>query len=245
MPYQYQSLFYETLTLFHIDELDLVNFFGIVRTTKAFLPLFKEQACTKIHADARILNITSVAGLVTSAGKSSYHASKFAAEAFSSSLRLELQSTFGIKVVTVNPSFHKTPLLGSVGKRIDCIWKGLSLEIKEEYGDGKFSILYRYFLSSHILCMTELIYVITSAVDFRNTWRHITKSLTSMSQWDHENVRDGLISCIETLHPPPQCFIGMDAKSVLLFWKILPQWFQSKAHDILQPFHPQPMKMQK
>ena len=135
-----------------MNELNPVNFFGIVRTTKAFLPLFKEQACNKIHTDARIINITSVAGLVTSAGKSSYHASKFAAEAFSSSLRLELKSTFGIDVVTVNPSFHKTPLLGSPGKRIDKIWEGLSLKMRAEYGDGKFSILYRYF----IICCVRL-----------------------------------------------------------------------------------------
>jgi len=71
-----------------------INFWGVVRMTRAFLPL--------LHAsdDARLVNISSVFGLVAPPGQTAYAASKFAVRGFSESLRHELaQTSIGVTVV--------------------------------------------------------------------------------------------------------------------------------------------------
>lgn len=71
-----------------------INFWGVVRMTRAFLPLLKASD------DARIVNLSSVYGLVSPPGQTAYSASKFAVRGFSQSLRLELTgTTVGVTVV--------------------------------------------------------------------------------------------------------------------------------------------------
>ncbi|CAD7700795.1 unnamed protein product [Ostreobium quekettii] len=77
-----------------------VNYLGMVRVTKAFLPLL-------VEARGRIVSITSVAALMAAPAGSAYAASKFAATAFSDSARRELQSQ-GVKVVQILPGFMNT-----------------------------------------------------------------------------------------------------------------------------------------
>ena len=76
------------------DQLMEINFHGLVRMTRAFLPL--------LHASdhARIVNISSLFGLIAPAGQTAYCASKFAVRGFSNALRHELLgSTVGVTVV--------------------------------------------------------------------------------------------------------------------------------------------------
>jgi len=76
------------------DWLMAINFEAVVRMTRAFLPL--------LHAsdDARIVNVSSVYGLVSPPGQSAYSASKFAVRGFSNALRHELEGTrIGVTVV--------------------------------------------------------------------------------------------------------------------------------------------------
>jgi len=71
-----------------------INFRGMVRMTRAFLPLLKASD------DARIVNLSSVFGLVAPPGQTAYVASKFAVRGFSESLRHELRGTqVGVTVV--------------------------------------------------------------------------------------------------------------------------------------------------
>ena len=71
-----------------------INFLGVVRMTRAFLPLLKESE------DARLVNLSSVYGLMGPPGQTAYAASKFAVRGFSEALRHELQdSRVGITVV--------------------------------------------------------------------------------------------------------------------------------------------------
>lgn len=71
-----------------------INFFGVVRLTRAFLPRLRASD------DARIVNLSSVFGLVAPPGQAAYVASKFAVRGFSESLRHELaSSTVGVTVV--------------------------------------------------------------------------------------------------------------------------------------------------
>jgi NAD(P)-dependent dehydrogenase (short-subunit alcohol dehydrogenase family) len=111
----------------------------MIRCCKAFLPTFKEQAISGLHTDSRILNITSMAGLVAQGaiGMSAYSASKHAANAFSHILRAEVYPSFQIQVTTINPSFHGTPLVHSMGDMASKQWDSLGAPIKAEYGEGK------------------------------------------------------------------------------------------------------------
>jgi NAD(P)-dependent dehydrogenase (short-subunit alcohol dehydrogenase family) len=71
-----------------------INFWGVVRMTRAFLPLLKQSD------DARLVNLSSIFGLISPPGQTAYSASKFAVRGFSNSLRHELQdSHVGVTVV--------------------------------------------------------------------------------------------------------------------------------------------------
>lgn len=71
-----------------------INFWGVVRMTRAFLPHLRASD------DARIVNLSSLYGLVSPPGQTAYSASKFAVRGFSQSLRYELEgSKIGVTVV--------------------------------------------------------------------------------------------------------------------------------------------------
>jgi NAD(P)-dependent dehydrogenase (short-subunit alcohol dehydrogenase family) len=71
-----------------------INFWGVVRMTRAFMPLLRKSD------DARVVNLSSIYGLISPPGETSYSASKFAVRGFSNSLRHELAgSKVGVTVV--------------------------------------------------------------------------------------------------------------------------------------------------
>jgi NAD(P)-dependent dehydrogenase (short-subunit alcohol dehydrogenase family) len=71
-----------------------INFWGVVRMTRAFLPLLRASD------DARIVNLSSLFGLIAPPGQTAYSASKFAVRGFSEALRRELKgSCIGVTVV--------------------------------------------------------------------------------------------------------------------------------------------------
>ena len=80
------------------------NYFGIVNLTKAFTPGMIAQN------SGRIINIASLAGLVGHPFNAAYAASKHALVGFTKSIRVEL-APFGIKVISVEPGYHKTEII--------------------------------------------------------------------------------------------------------------------------------------
>ena len=71
-----------------------INFWGVVRMTRAFLPLLRASD------DARIVNLSSIYGVIAPPEQAAYAASKFAVRGFSESLRHELEgSRVGVTVV--------------------------------------------------------------------------------------------------------------------------------------------------
>lgn len=71
-----------------------INFWGVVRMTRAFLPLLRASD------DARLVNLSSVFGMVAPPEQVAYAASKFAVRGFSEALRHELEgSNVGVTVV--------------------------------------------------------------------------------------------------------------------------------------------------
>jgi NAD(P)-dependent dehydrogenase (short-subunit alcohol dehydrogenase family) len=73
-----------------------INFWGVVNMTRAFLSTLRSSD------DARVVNVSSLFGLIAPPGQSAYAASKFAVRGFSQSLRLELTGT-NVGVSTVHP----------------------------------------------------------------------------------------------------------------------------------------------
>jgi NAD(P)-dependent dehydrogenase (short-subunit alcohol dehydrogenase family) len=73
-----------------------VNIFGLARLTQLVLPAMRAQR------SGRIINISSIGGTFGEAFGSWYHATKFAVEGLSDSLRMELYP-LGIDVVVIQP----------------------------------------------------------------------------------------------------------------------------------------------
>jgi butyryl-CoA dehydrogenase len=77
-----------------------VNFWGVVRMTKVFLPqLFQTKGA--------VTNISSLFGLIAFKGQAHYCASKFAVRGFTETLALELEGT-GVGVCSVHPGGVQT-----------------------------------------------------------------------------------------------------------------------------------------
>lgn len=100
-----------------------VNVFAQLAITQAVLPFMRQR-----HA-GRILNITSMGGLLTFPGVGVYNASKFAMEGFSDVLRKEL-APFGIHVTAVEPGLFPTDWFGRSQRTVahtipdyDAAWK--------------------------------------------------------------------------------------------------------------------------
>ena len=90
------------------EALDLfqINFFGLMRVTRAVLPHFRKRR------SGHIINISSISGLIAWSGASIYNASKFAVEGFSETLAEEI-APFGISVTIVEPGGFRTNFFGA------------------------------------------------------------------------------------------------------------------------------------
>jgi len=85
---------FEQVSEADFDWLMGINFHGLVRMTRAFLPLLRQQPV------ARIVNLSSVYGLIAPPGQTAYASAKFAVRGFSNALRHELAgSSVGVTVV--------------------------------------------------------------------------------------------------------------------------------------------------
>ncbi|MCH8219972.1 MAG: SDR family oxidoreductase [Proteobacteria bacterium] len=83
-----------------------VNFFGVLRTTQAMLPL--------IAQGGHIINVASFAGIAAAPGLVAYNTTKAAVISFSESLRAELvDREIGVSVAC--PAFFKTRLMETSG----------------------------------------------------------------------------------------------------------------------------------
>jgi NAD(P)-dependent dehydrogenase (short-subunit alcohol dehydrogenase family) len=79
------------------------NVFGVLNVTRAVLPAMRARG------SGRIINVSSIVGRVSFGLMGVYGATKYAVEALSDALRLELRG-FGITVVLIEPGFVATNL---------------------------------------------------------------------------------------------------------------------------------------
>jgi len=91
----------EGLTEEQILGLVNTNMLGTIRTTKAFIPHFREKRA------GLFINTTSIGGRIAIPFNSIYHATKWALEGWSESMAFEL-SQFGIGIKTIEPGGIRT-----------------------------------------------------------------------------------------------------------------------------------------
>lgn len=81
-----------------MDWLMNINFWGVVHSTRAFLPHLSRQP------EAHIVNLSSIFGIVAPPGQTAYAAAKFAVRGFSEALRHELQTAASpVRLSVVHP----------------------------------------------------------------------------------------------------------------------------------------------
>src|SRR5579863_9394601 len=109
------------------------NFFGVLRVTQAVLPHMRQRK------RGRIIMMSSVSGFVTAPTQGAYSSSKFALEALSNALRLELYP-FGVQVVLIEPGYIVTGIQQAAME--------LSKPYLEKMSNGPYAPLYARFLAS-------------------------------------------------------------------------------------------------
>jgi NAD(P)-dependent dehydrogenase (short-subunit alcohol dehydrogenase family) len=91
-----------------------VNLIAQLAVTQAFLPLIRE-------ANGRIVNISSIGGKIAGRMLGAYHASKFALEALTDTLRQEL-APWNIPVISIEPGAVATPIWDTSVQTADRLW---------------------------------------------------------------------------------------------------------------------------
>jgi len=106
-----------------------VNFWGVVRMTKVFLPQL-------LKTKGAVTNISSLFGLIAYAGQAHYCASKFGVRGFTETLALEMEeAATGVGVCCVHPGGVKTSIARNA--KVDTLSRGL----KKKHLDTSFEDL--------------------------------------------------------------------------------------------------------
>lgn len=95
------------------DQLE-TNLFGAVWVTQAALPVMRAQG------SGRILQVSSIGGLLGFTNVGAYNASKWALEGFSEALAQEV-AAFGVRVTLVEPGAYGTDWSGSSARRAEAM----------------------------------------------------------------------------------------------------------------------------
>jgi NAD(P)-dependent dehydrogenase (short-subunit alcohol dehydrogenase family) len=102
-----------------------VNTTGQLAVTKAFLPLLRRSR-------GRVVNMTSIGGRVAQPFAGPYVASKFALEAVTDVLRVELLE-WGIDVIAIEPGTIATPIWEKSSREADGVLAKLTPELRDLY----------------------------------------------------------------------------------------------------------------
>jgi NAD(P)-dependent dehydrogenase (short-subunit alcohol dehydrogenase family) len=107
----------EEITLTDLRRQFETNFFGLVRMAQRVLPAMRRKL------SGRIINMSSIAGKLTSPLFGPYSSSKHAVEAISDAMRLEVYP-FGIQVVLIEPGYIHTSMSRNAGELSSAYAKG-------------------------------------------------------------------------------------------------------------------------
>ncbi|XP_030051087.1 retinol dehydrogenase 16 [Microcaecilia unicolor] len=164
-----------------------VNLVGMIDVTLCLLPLIRK-------AKGRIVNVSSIVGRITFCG-GGYCISKYGIEAFSDSLRREL-NPFGVKVIILEPGFFKTELnnLQHMKTTLYNIWSQVPAAVQESYGQ-------KYYED----------YV-----------KHTEKTFLTLCNSDLSPVSDCMEHALTAVHPHTRYSAGWDAKLFYIPLSYLP-----------------------
>ncbi|CAF3716551.1 unnamed protein product [Rotaria sp. Silwood1] len=104
-----------------------VNFFGHVAITKKFIPLLIAKQ------DSRVVNLSSISGIVSLRGTAAYSASKYALESFSDCLRREM-APWNLRVSIIERFTIRTRFLENPEDHIRKLLDELSNDVQERWG---------------------------------------------------------------------------------------------------------------
>ncbi|KAM4701136.1 17-beta-hydroxysteroid dehydrogenase type 6-like [Discoglossus pictus] len=180
-----------------------VNLLGAVDVTLNLLPLIK-------ITQGRIVNMSSVMGRLAFTG-GGYSISRHGIEAFSDSLRRELQP-FGVRVSIIEPTSYRTPSTDPEAtlQSIHDIWRRVPKNIQDSYG-------HQYFC--HYYKMIEC---------------KLTKTSPHLTQ-----VTDCIEHALTAVHPWTRYSAGWKAKLVYLPISYLPTVISDYllTHSFPKPLH--------
>ena len=118
----------EVIPLLQLRKQLEVNVIGQIAVTQAFLPLLR-------RGRGRIVNMGSIAGRGTIPLLGPYSASKYALEALTDALRMELQP-WGIQVSIIEPGAIATPIWEKSAKEAEGLEASVSKEAKALYSEA-------------------------------------------------------------------------------------------------------------
>jgi short-subunit dehydrogenase len=149
------------------------NVFGLMAMTRAFLPSLRARG------GGHIINVSSIGGRVTMPLFGAYHASKYAVEALSDALRLELRAA-NIKVVLVEPGPIRTEF-GEVA--VSTLEKHRSSD--SPYADGYARAdWFKQFSDKQAVGPEHVTRVIARAIEKRNpAARYVVPFSSRMALW--------------------------------------------------------------
>ncbi|OWF53402.1 D-beta-hydroxybutyrate dehydrogenase, mitochondrial-like [Mizuhopecten yessoensis] len=180
-----------------------VNLYGMIRVTKACLPLIRK-------CKGRVVNISSVKGRYAWPSDSVYHVSKYGVETLTDSLRLEMRK-FGVGVSVVAPGAFDAatscsgPIsLARMKNELEASWSAASEDVRMAYGRAHVDALYE--------CLA-------------------TKSLPG-SATSPDPILDAIEDALINTHPIPRYVVGGSSSGIVdplaVFahvYSFLPEWF--------------------
>jgi len=105
-----------------------VLFFGPIALTQQFLPQLRASR-------GRVINVTSIGGIMPGPMIAAYQSAKAALEAVSDSMRIEF-SPFGVYVSAIAPASISTPMLTRSSEQLNRIADGLPKNLQPFYADA-------------------------------------------------------------------------------------------------------------
>lgn len=166
------------------------NFYGVVNTTRAAVPIMRQQ-----HS-GHIINISSTAGRIGAPGQTAYHAAKFAVGGFTESLAKEL-APFGVKAIVIEPGGMRTnwaqfatrnapALMPDYEPSVGMLLKIMESNMSKDFGDPTkiakviFDLSRKDDLPIHLILGSDSLFAI-GAVEAERAraavaWEHVSRS---------------------------------------------------------------------
>ncbi|KAI1280343.1 Short-chain dehydrogenase/reductase family 9C member 7 [Halotydeus destructor] len=186
-----------------------VNTFGLIRTTKAFLPMLRQ--CK----ESRVVLLGSQAGRYVPPGMSGYSLSKFAVRAFGDGLRREMKG-FDVYVSVIEPTFYKTAISDETlaVNQMNKFWEQSPTEVQKAYGhihDYREHIVKMFLKTAHSQLedveKTLVMAVETREPEFYYPIVYFFDRIAQLLEAVPEEINDCITN--EIVGPPILRFIGM------------------------------------